>query len=362
MDSVSAATARVDRPDAVDEREAPDANTWEENSSGCESEPVRRDRYRHCTFCSSCEEVRTDRQAVAKCEACPRILCRKCSGIKGVKVPRGRTAEDIVFPSHKCLCQSKDSEFPKPRKGKDPKAHLLKHLRRHDLSRMFREPVEVEDNPGYLSVVPHEKMMDLGTVRKRMVDHKEYQSSRGQKRFRADIRKIWTNCWDYAGYNEHSMDEVAGIVRCTVILEAMTHKFYTSYMDEQELGGDKESSQAESNRRKEEGFARCVRPGVGCSNEVVPFAAVDLEDGFEAETDSEDENSRIGSTVGHKRKIFKDDDDGGYSCDAETVVESATRSSGDALNQNLCELAAIGERLHASSSRMPSSCSSLSGV
>lgn len=350
MDSTTSG-ARVGKTDAVNEREAPYVTKWEESeSSGSESKPVQRNRYQHCTFCSSCEAFRTDLQAVAKCEACPRILCRECAGRKGENVPRTRNAEDVVFPAKKCLCQSNDSEFPKPRKGKDPKAHLLKHLRRHDLSRMFREPVDVEENPDYTSVVPREKRMDLGMVRTRMVQHKEYQSSRGQKRFRADIKKIWTNCWAYAGYSEHSTGEVAGIVRCTIILEAMTQKFYTSYMKDQELVGDKESWQVESDRRKEEEFARCARPNV-FSGEAVPFAAVEFEDEFEEETDVEDENSRLSATVGRKRKYIKDDTDDDDLSDADTIAEPATRSSDDGLNHNMCALAAIGERFHSSSSK-----------
>lgn len=347
-ESVSSSPARVGRLDSVDKRETPGVRKWEESqNSGSESKPVPRDRYQHCTFCSSCEIFRTDLHAVAKCEACPRILCRKCASQKGEEVPCVRNAEDTAFPADKCLCQSKDSEFPKPRKGKDPKAHLLKHLRRHDLSLMFREPVDVEDNPGYLDVVLREQMMDLGTLMIRTVKHKKYQSSRGQKLFRDDIKKIWINCWSYAGYGDHSTGEVAGIVRCTIILEVMVQKYYTSCMEEeQELVGDKESWQAASDRRKKEEFARCARFSGGFSGEEVPFAPEEFKDGVDEETDVEDESSRIGAAVGHKRKFIEDDDD--FLSDAETVVELATRSSEDCLDRNMCALAAIGESFHPS--------------
>lgn len=350
MESVSASAARAGRMDPVNERQAPYVKKLEETeSSGSESKPEGRNRLEHCTFCSSCEAFRTDEEAVAKCEACPRILCRKCAGRKGENVPRARDAEDTVFPASKCRCQSKDSEFPKPRKGKDPKAHLLKHLRRHDLSRMFREPVVLEENPGYRCAIPIEQRMDLGMVTTRLVKNKEYQSSRGRKRFRADLKKIWTNCWRFAGYSELSTGEVPGIVRCTIILEAMTQKYYTSYMEDQELVGDKGSWQVEPDRCREKEFARCARPDV-FSDEAVPFAAAEFEDDFAEETDVEDENSRLSATVGHKRKYIKDDADEDDLSDAETVAELVTRSSDDGLNRNMCALAAIGERLHSSSS------------
>lgn len=334
--SASNSSARVGGLDAV-KPESPDPKRREEsqkNSGSEHNELACRHVYQHCTFCSLCKGFRTIGWAAAKCEACPRILCRKCAGQMGEKVSRAWNAEDAVFPAAKCLCQSKDSEFPRPPAGKDPKAHLLKHLRRHDLSLMFREPVDVEDAQGYLSVVPRDNMMDLSTVKTRMKKRKEYQSPRGQIRFRADLNKIWANCRTYARYIENPADgEVAGIVRCTHILEAMTHRFYTSYMNEDhdELV---ETWQAEIDRHKDERFARCKQSSGAFSDEVDqgPSAAAEFEFDFGREfADVDNEFCRTSTTVvGQKRKFgMKDNDDddhdhNDFTPDCETVVESTT--------------------------------------
>ncbi|CAM9871149.1 unnamed protein product [Ectocarpus sp. 6 AP-2014] len=313
-DSTSNSTG-VSEP--VAQRDAPDVETGEKSDTFSTSEaedtrPNPRDRYRHCTFCSVCEKPRTEPKAVAKCEACPRILCRKCAGREGETVPKAKYADDVVLPSHKCLCQTKDSEFPEPKKGKDPQAHLLKHLLRHDLSVMFRQPVDVETNPGYLGVVTREDMMDLGTMKRRLFKKKQYQSPRGQQKFRADLEKIWVNCWKYAGYKPGSSDDRAGIVMCTLILETMIERYYADYMEQQELVVDEGSWQGRRERRKREQFARIAHtplnpalwPNGTCADQLDPV------DGSDEETDSDDENMRIGDSTCHKRKFGSDDSEG----------------------------------------------------
>lgn len=310
--SVSNSTTRVSQPNCVDKGEPRSVkrrgDIQKKNTSVSDNDggPDLRNIYQHCTFCSLCGMFRRSRRAVAKCEACPRILCGTCAGRKGEMVTRARNVQDAVFPADKCLCRSNDSEFPKPPAGVDPKAHLLKHLRRHDLSRMFRGPVDVEDAPGYLGVVPREDMMDLGTLERRMVNRKDYQSSRGQKRFRANIKKIWANCRTYAGYSESSTeDEIPGIVRCSFILEAMTQRFYASYMREEndELVGVMGSRLANFDRRKDNRFANPI-PSRGVRSHDVLFGATEPNDVSVKETsDMDNEDCRIrGTVVGRKRK------------------------------------------------------------
>lgn len=359
----------ADLSDPVAQRDAPDVETGENSESVSISKaeatrPPPRDRYQHCTFCSVCRKDRTDSKAVAKCEACPRILCRKCARREGETVLKAKYADDVVLPLRKCRCQTKDLEFPKPKKGKDPQAHLLKHLLWHDLSVMFREPVNVEENPGYLGVVPREEMMDLGTMKKRL-NKGQYHTPRGQKKFRTDLEKIWVNCWKFAGYKPGSSDDRAGIVTCTLILEAMIERFYADYMERQEeLAVDGGSWQADWERRKREQFARIahtpLNPTCGsCADQLDPV------DGTDEETDSDDENMRIGDSICHKRKFGSDSSEGqaalnttAHASTAAPLVDGAGSSTGgrvacnvEGLDQNMCALAAIGKTLGDSSSK-----------
>ncbi|CAM9539770.1 unnamed protein product, partial [Ectocarpus fasciculatus] len=359
----------ADLSDPVAQRDAPDVETRENSESFSISKaeatrPPPRDRYQHCTFCSVCRKDRTDSKAVAKCEACPRILCRKCARREGETVLKSKYADDVVLPLRKCRCQTKDLEFPKPKKGKDPQAHLLKHLLWHDLSVMFREPVNVEENPGYLGVVPREEMMDLGTMEKRL-NKGQYHTPRGQKKFRTDLEKIWVNCWKFAGYKPGSSDDRAGIVTCTLILEAMIERFYADYMERQEeLAVDDGSWQADWERRKREQFARIaytpLNPACGsCADQLDPV------DGTDEETDSDDENMRIGDSICHKRKFGSDSSKGqaalnttAHASTSAPLVDGAGSSTGgrvacnvEGLDQNMCALAAIGKTLGDSSSK-----------
>ncbi|CAM9119476.1 unnamed protein product, partial [Hapterophycus canaliculatus] len=365
-----------DSRDSTGQREATCSERSDDTSvdskHGCRDDPCRGwDRYQHCTYCSLCHAFRTEPEAVAKCQACPRIWCRKCSEGKGEEVPRARYADDVTLPADKCLCQSEDAEFPKPLHGEDPQAHLLKHLVRHDLSRMFREPVDVEDNPGYLGIVPREDMMDLHTVETKLKKNKQYRSPRGQMLFRADLQKIWRNCWKYADYRPDRHDTPAGIVRCTLILQAMSEKFFVDHMQQRELAAE-DSSQAGWNRREREGFAKCTprAPNPQLWPSGTSADLLDPLDGSDEETDSDldEENSRIGARVGRKRKFVVDDDDDDDDGDDDGEIGSAsgTRSSpkaavdpvnsadatvtprGESLDQNLCTLAAIGKRLGSS--------------
>lgn len=330
-------------PSSVDNRDAPDVGRRRkgDSSSGFKLEPALRDRYSHNTFCSACKSFRTEEEALAKCAACPRILCRTCAGEEDEEVPRGKNADDIIFTPDKCRCPKRDSEFPKPLRGTDPQAHLLKQLKEHDLAHMFLEPVKVEENPGYLNRITHEDMIDLGTITTKMEKRKQYQSPRGKLMFRRDIKRMWENCWKFAGHTpKSSKEEAAGIVRCTLILEAMVHKFCEAYMEEGELVFDKESWPADQERRHKRKFVMCANPSP--TSPTSPASGGGWHDG----DGPDEENSRIGATVGPKRKSALDDD--GEPPNNAKVSASTTEEGFD---RNLCTLAEIGQQLRDSSGK-----------
>ncbi len=275
-------------------------------------------------------------------------MCRKCARQKHEKVPDGVNEADILYSADKCLCRVRDVEFPKPRG--DPQVHLLKHLMRHDLSTLFRVPVNVEENPGYLNVVPREGMMDLGTMKTKMRVCKQYQSKRGKLMFRADLKRMWMNCWKFAGHTPESpKHEAAGIVRCTLILEDMIQRFYEAYMPQDELVVDQGSWQADQVRRHEEKFAKCTKIGslLGDEHEP-PLAAAECEDDSDEDTDYDEENVRLGATVNHKRKVVEDDEDDIVEAPFKRkpcVPGAASFSSEPGLNRNLCVLASLGETM-----------------
>lgn len=336
--------------DSVDDREAFGVLSRGEGEDDFKLAPPRMDRLSHNTFCSSCKSFRTEEDALAKCAACPRMLCRTCARQKGEKVPRGANADDIVFCPDKCVCQMRDSEFTKPPQGKDPQAHLLKQLKKHDLAYMFLEPVKLEENPEYLAYVSRDDMIDFGTMTTKMKERKQYQSSRGKLMFRRDLKRMWENCWKFAGHTpECCKEKAAGIVRCTIILEAMVGKFYEAYMEEKvELVTDKESWQADQERRHHQKFVMCAnlslaRSGGGVHGELEPpVAAAELEDDSDDDVDLDEEDRRIGATVGRKRRfLFRDDDND--DCDDESITKASAGKEG--LDPNICALAAIGQDL-----------------
>ena len=348
--STSDFTDTIAHPDSFDDRETSAGDKRRDGTENDSREATpERDRRAHNTFCSSCKSFRVQEEPIAECQACPRMLCRTCAGRKGVKVPRGVEDDDVVFSPDKCLCQKRDSEFTKPPGSVDPQAHLLKQLKKHDLAHLFLDPVNVEENPDYLSYVSREGMIDLGTMTTKMKKRKQYQSSRGKLMFRNDLKRMWKNCWDFAGHKpECPIERTPGIVRCTIILEAMVSKYYDAYMEgTKELVTDESSWLAEQERRHQEKFDMCARPGGGMQDERKPTVAVaeleaDVEDGI----DLDEENRRIGATVARKRKyVFRDDDD----CDDELITKGPAGKEG--LDSNICTLAAIGQQLKYSSGK-----------
>ncbi|CAN0443504.1 unnamed protein product [Ectocarpus sp. 12 AP-2014] len=148
----------------------------------------------------------------------------------------------------------------------------------------------------------------------------------------------------------------------------MIEKYYADYMEQQELVVDEGSWQAGRERRKREQFARIAHtplntalwPNGSCADQLDPV------DGTDEETDSDDENMRIGDSICHKRKFGSESSEGRAALNTTAhasnssapLVDGAGSSAGgrvacnvEGLDQNMCALAAIGETLGGSSSK-----------
>lgn len=114
--------------------------------------------------------------------------------------------------------------------------HLLRHLKEHDLSVAFLEPVNVEENKGYQSAVRTENRVDLDTMLARYEDGRYSETtSRTSVLLCRDFDKMWQSCRDYAGYGKQGQDPPAGaeldaIVRCACVLESLTRKFAREHL------------------------------------------------------------------------------------------------------------------------------------
>lgn len=352
----------------------------------CDTPESWRDSYLHVTYCSWCCKRRKESQAVALCALCPRICCRGCLRGLGEKVPR---AGHVVLPSDKCLCLRWDSNFPQPPKDIQPEAHLLQQLVAHDLSRLFREEVNPSENPGYIGVITREEMMDLSAMKKKM-QKIQYQTTRGRRMFRKDLKQIWLNCWKYAGFAPESDAPVPGIVSCTLILEAMVDKFYKSYIQEPSLAMDEDSWQCLDERNKQRQFTEMVhgmpsrvqqdQSGVDAVEPLVAAAGACDYSGEETETDTEAEMGGIpprrddvqggcSETTCHKRKLSNgapaatsvlnscvvssqpthrvkggDGREKGIGV-ANSVNDRRLCLASDDISKNLCHMADVGEEL-----------------
>lgn len=313
-----------------------------------------RDRYAYNTCCSFCTDPHTEEKAVALCKQCPRIACHSCANSLGVQISRMRCASDVVLPGDMCLCLRWDSSFPKPPEGVQPEAYLLHQLLQHDLSFMFRTEVDVRENPGYLGVITREDMMDLGTVLTKL-KQKKYQTKRGQRLFRKDIKQIWDNCRKFASYKPSDTKPIPGIVWCTFILENMVTKFYESYIEEEVLTFDEgcwlnfeeRNKQSYPTRKVLHPCSSVKRPdfSVTTSKCGVSDVDTDLENGASAWSP----DLRFEGIAGSKRKVS----DGTLSSASEknsasARIATAKRKSSSweqGLVGGLCEMAGIGEEL-----------------
>lgn len=155
---------------------------------------------------------------VGLCKLCPRMFCPGClarmdlteraaaalndAELAGVGAPDGRVqgSELWVQKCPKCLhgCDLKLPPPPIDARKVAKKAHLLQELIKHDLSRLFRSPVDSNIYPDYDQVVPRYWKMDLSSMTNKIKDG-QYWRERGAAAFYRDIDKIWTNCRKYAG-------------------------------------------------------------------------------------------------------------------------------------------------------------------
>lgn len=196
----------------------------------------------HLNACANCEALAGKDEIVVLCRQCPRIFCVYCARSCAIQIVRplatvrarssscGRDLETNKCPS--CLRRT-DDEFPAPVAGVVPTAHLLQEIFKHDLSRLFREPVDIEEYPDYLRKVGREHMMDLQTMMQNLTGGK-YATRRGRGKYKEHLNRIWHNCRYYADCDELGSPlydtVVPGIVRCALILEGMVGRFYAQYM------------------------------------------------------------------------------------------------------------------------------------
>lgn len=307
------------------------------------------DRYLYVTFCSVCREPRVEGQAVALCELCPRMFCGVCAASLGKTVDPTPGASDVLLPGDSCVCRQRDSEFPKPPTGVRPEAHLLEHLTAHNLSLQFREPVDIKDNPGYLGVITRSEMMDLGTMKENL-RRKRYETARGQRQFRLDVKQIWLNCWKFAGCPREATDApLPGIVSCALILERMVGKFCDAHMQGEEELFD---YTAENRIRRERFDLTAQNPPTASeeSEEEPEFEDFDEETESEPEPGTVDELPPTDALPGRKRKASPDSPPtGGMEISSDTNQGHGCGSSPPKKAQrpaeSLCSLAGIGENL-----------------
>lgn len=205
-------------------------------------------RRSHATTCAYCDIPPTDDEAIGLCDECPRMFCAACSQNvlhrgssligktgAGARVSPGTSEDDFSIGECPWCTRDGDREFSPPPDGAEPMRHLLDELMRHDLSRCFRGPVDVEEHPDYLESIGRDKMMDLGTMISKM-DNRKYPRRRGPGMFWEDLNRIWRNCRRFAGCDEigrpHDDTVVPGIVRCALILEAMSKRYHSAHISD----------------------------------------------------------------------------------------------------------------------------------
>lgn len=199
----------------------------------------------HSMICSYCSEIPCRKVVVALCKLCPRRFCLKRfrDDILNSNIYPGTLDSftrtllqgqqgDILVESCPWCFQNRDANFSLPPEGVSWMTHLLQELLRHDLSYCFREPVDTEKYPGYVQRIGRDSMMDLGSMMTKVKTGK-YSSRRGPGQFIEDLRKIWKNCRKFARCDDLGKptegDDLPGIARCALILEAMSTKFVLNH-------------------------------------------------------------------------------------------------------------------------------------
>lgn len=209
------------------------------------------DRSSHLVHCALCQDPLPEDEPIARCEVCPRSFCTQClehglheqgADLEGLDqdcraMLDGGKGDFFIEQCPQCI-RGCDDKFAAPSPGAVPMEHLLDEVLRHDLSICFREPVDTNKHPDYVEAIGRDAMMDLGTMLDKL-KRKRYPRRRGPGQFLEDLSRIWRNCRKYAGCDElgqpHYGTTVPGIVRCALILEAMSIKSCAAYMpDNQE--------------------------------------------------------------------------------------------------------------------------------
>lgn len=204
----------------------------------------------HLTLCAYCREDPPNGRAISVCEGCPRIFCSSCllEGLQneglvleevdgGTRLLLTGSGGDFYIRECPWCARHSDLEVGPPTEGVAPMKHLLVELLKHDLSHWFRSPVDIDDHPDYLESIGRGNMMDLGTMMSKL-DARKYPRRRGPGQYLEDLNRIWRNCRRFAGCDElgqpHYGTTVPGIVRCALILEAMSRKFYNVHISDKE--------------------------------------------------------------------------------------------------------------------------------
>lgn len=207
-------------------------------------------RLSHVSFCAYCSKTPSSSMPIALCGGCPRIFCENCvnQGLEGNgslameglasstrALLQGRKGDFYIMECPRCLDES-DGEISPPPKEVPPMTHLLEELLRHDLSLSFRAPMDIAEHPTFLESGGRTSLMDLGLMMSKLQNRK-YPRRRGPGQFMEDLRRIWRNCRRIGGCDElgqpKSGTTVSGVVRCALVLEAMSEKFFAAHMADQ---------------------------------------------------------------------------------------------------------------------------------
>ncbi|CAM9361295.1 unnamed protein product [Sphacelaria rigidula] len=200
------------------------------------------ERWGHLASCCVCGVVAPNEHAIF-CRSCPRTVCLSCvrssagDGMKLVQNSLNKGCFDLEMRECPLCLRASDKSLPAPPTVAMPTEDLLRHLLQallqHDLSREFREPVDVTVHPDYLYKIGRGKTMDLQTMMAKLAGGK-YSTRRGRRTFKEDLRRIWRNCRYYAECDEQGVPldgtSTPAIVRCALVLERMISRFYALYM------------------------------------------------------------------------------------------------------------------------------------
>ena len=207
-------------------------------------------RHSHVSFCGCCSEIPASNNPVGLCGRCPRLVCAKCllEGLEGKSslmlegldsctraLLQGGKGDFYILECPWCLDES-DREFPPPPEDVPPMRHLLEEVLRHDLSRSFRAPMDIAEYPTFLESGGRASKMDLGSMMSKL-EGRRYPRRRGPGQFMEDLRRIWRDCRRIGGCDElgqpRSGTTESGVVRCALVLEAMSEKFFATHMSDQ---------------------------------------------------------------------------------------------------------------------------------